>query len=60
MIGPMEATVMRPRQALRSSSLNCSAKFRAVDELVKVTASTEPDASASRRRTTPSSMRRVW
>src|SRR5262249_17410963 len=59
-IGPMEATVMRPRQALRSSSLNCSAKFRAVDELVNVTASTAPEASASRRRTTPSSIRRVW
>jgi hypothetical protein len=59
-IGPMEATATRPRQALRSASLNCSAKFRAVDELVNVTASTAPDASASRSRTTPSSTRRVW
>src|SRR5437773_1178132 len=47
-IGPMEATATRPRQALRSASLNCSAKFRAVDELVNVTASTAPDASAAR------------
>src|SRR4029453_2426068 len=59
-IGPMDATAIRPRHSLRSSSLNCSAKLRAVDELVNVTASTEPDASASRGRTTPSSARRVW
>jgi len=50
-IGPMDATAIRPRHLCRSSSLNCSAKFLAVDELVNVTASTAPDASASRRRT---------
>src|SRR6266508_235062 len=59
-IGPMDATAILPRHALRSSSLNCSAKFLAVDELVNVSASTAPEPSASRRRTTPSSMRRVW
>ena len=38
-MGPIEATVTRASQSRRSSSLNSSAKFRAVDELVNVTAS---------------------
>src|SRR5216684_254192 len=59
-IGPIDATATRPRHARRSSSLKSSAKFRAVDELVNVTASTAPDASASRRRSSPFSTRRVW
>src|SRR5574341_2072352 len=59
-IGPIEATATRAPHARRSSSLNSSAKLRAVDELVNVTASIVPSASASRRRSTPFSTRRVW
>src|SRR2546430_16625797 len=49
-IGPMEATATRPHHARRSASLNISAKLRAVDDDVKVTASTvaAPSASPSR------------
>ena len=43
-MGPIEATATRPRQARRSSSVNASAKFRAVEELVNVTASMVPAA----------------
>src|SRR3989449_7621916 len=49
-IGPIEAMVTRPRHARRSSSVNSSAKLRAVDELVNVTASIAPAARAPRRR----------
>ena len=58
-IGPIEATVTRPSHVRRSSSVNSSAKFRAVDELVKVTASIVPAARASRKRAVPASARRV-
>jgi len=58
-IGPMEATVTRPSQLRRSSSVNISAKLRAVDDEVKVTASIAPAARASRRRAAPASARRV-
>src|SRR5205809_361452 len=49
-IGPMEATTTSANHVCRSSSVNSSAKFRAVEELVNVTASTPPAASASRSR----------
>src|SRR5581483_6902246 len=58
-IGPIEAIATRPRHARRSSSLNASAKLRAVDELVNVTASMAPPASASASRAAPPSALRV-
>src|SRR2546421_5768677 len=58
-IGPMEATTTRPRQARRSASLNISAKFRAVDDEVKVTASTAPSLRTSPSRAALPSARRV-
>ena len=58
-MGPIEAMATRPRHAWRSSSLNASAKLRAVDELVNVTTSTAPAArvSASRGAPPPSALR---
>ena len=47
-MGPMEATTTSANHVRRSSSVKSSAKFLAVDELVNVTASTSPAASASR------------
>src|SRR5207245_11400427 len=58
-MGPIEATATRPRHARRSASLNISAKFRAVDDEVKVTASTAPALSASPSRALLPSARRV-
>src|SRR3989441_1143875 len=57
-MGPIEATATRPRHARRSASLNISAKFRAVDDEVKVTASTAPALSASPSRALLPSARR--
>ena len=48
--GPMDATVTPSMQPAGSSRVNNSAKLRAVDELVKVTASTAPRRRASRSR----------
>jgi hypothetical protein len=49
-MGPMEATVTRDSHARRSSSLNSSAKLRAVDDEVNVTGVDRAAASASRSR----------
>jgi hypothetical protein len=58
-IGPIDAIVTFDSNARRSSSVNSSAKLRAVDELVNVTASTAPAARALRNRPAPASTRRV-
>src|SRR5438067_2463645 len=58
-IGPIAATATWPRHPWRSASLNISAKLRAVEDEVNVTASTVPAASASPRRALLPSARRV-
>ena len=47
-MGPMQATVTPRRSRGNSAEPKSAQKFRTVEELVKVTTSTRPSASASR------------